>query len=162
EPKTFDESVFPPNLQNTITNQKFILSDNSDHHRRLLIFASKEQLGFSNGRESWHCDDTFSERLKSYRIFQPRCDLLICNCQSKKGLMCVEWAASSNPLYMAFIFIKNLFSNDETQFKWNWKQKNIIQMIKRLQNDENQLNALIKVANFVLSSIHFNVSLSLS
>ncbi|CAF4331460.1 unnamed protein product, partial [Rotaria sordida] len=61
EPKTFAESVFPPNLQNTITNQKFILSDNSDHHRRLLIFASKEQLGFSNGCESWQCDDTFSE-----------------------------------------------------------------------------------------------------
>ncbi|CAF1552573.1 unnamed protein product [Rotaria sp. Silwood1] len=60
EPKTFADIVIPPNLQNTVTNQKFILYDNNDHHRRLLIFASKEQLDFLNGCESWHCDGTFA------------------------------------------------------------------------------------------------------
>ena len=42
EPKTFGDIVFPSNLQNTATNQKFLLYDNNDHHCRLLIFASKE------------------------------------------------------------------------------------------------------------------------
>lgn len=61
----------------------------------------------------------------------------------------MEWAASLSPLFMASIFIKNLFSNDQTQFKWKWEQKNIIQMIKRLQSDEDedQLNAFIKDAS---------------
>jgi hypothetical protein len=38
ELKTFPDIVIPPNLQNTVNNQKFILYDNNDHHRRLLIY----------------------------------------------------------------------------------------------------------------------------
>ena len=60
EPKTFDKIFIPSNLQNTVANQKFLLYDNNDHHCRLLIFASKEQLDFLNGCESWHCDGTFA------------------------------------------------------------------------------------------------------
>ena len=46
EPKTFGDIGVPSNRQNTVTNQKFLLYDNNDHHCRLLIFASKEQLDF--------------------------------------------------------------------------------------------------------------------
>jgi hypothetical protein len=49
EPKTFADIVLPPNFQNTVTNQKFILYDGNNHHSRLLIFASREQLDFLNG-----------------------------------------------------------------------------------------------------------------
>ncbi|CAF1201064.1 unnamed protein product [Rotaria sordida] len=61
QPKTFADIVIPLNFQNTVTNQKFVLYDNNDHNRRLLIFASKEQLDFLNECESWHCDGTFAE-----------------------------------------------------------------------------------------------------
>ncbi|CAF3429537.1 unnamed protein product [Rotaria socialis] len=60
EPKTFADIVIPLNFQNTYTNQKFLLYDNNDVNRRLLIFASKEQLDFLNQCESWHCDGTFA------------------------------------------------------------------------------------------------------
>ncbi|CAF2150458.1 unnamed protein product [Rotaria magnacalcarata] len=60
EPKTFADIIIPHNFQNTVTNQTFVLYDNNDHHRRLLIFASKEQLDFLNSCESCHCDGTFA------------------------------------------------------------------------------------------------------
>ncbi|CAF4361066.1 unnamed protein product [Rotaria sp. Silwood2] len=60
EPKTFADISIPLNFQNIVTNQKFVLYDNNDHNRRLLIFASKEQLDFFNGCESWQCDGTFA------------------------------------------------------------------------------------------------------
>ena len=60
EPKTFADIIIPLNFQNAITNQKFVLYDNNNVSRRLLIFASKDQLHFSNQCESWHCDDTFA------------------------------------------------------------------------------------------------------
>ena len=60
EAKTFADIVIPLNFQNTITNQKFLLYDNNDVNRRLLIFASKEQLDFLNQCESWYCDSTFA------------------------------------------------------------------------------------------------------
>ena len=60
EPKTFGDIVVPSDLQNTVTNQKFLFYDSNDHHCRLLIFADKEQLDFLNGCESWHCDSTFT------------------------------------------------------------------------------------------------------
>ena len=60
EAETFADIVIPLNFQNTITNQKFLLYDNNDVNRRLLIFASKEQLDFLNQCESWHCDGIFS------------------------------------------------------------------------------------------------------
>ena len=52
--------IIPPNLQSTVTNQKFLLYNSNDHHRRLLIFASKEQLDFLNKCESRHCARTFA------------------------------------------------------------------------------------------------------
>ena len=58
-PKTFADLIIPHDLQNTVTNQKFLLYDNNDHRRRLLILASKEQLDFLNSCQSWHCDGTF-------------------------------------------------------------------------------------------------------
>ena len=51
--------IILPNLQSTVTNKKFLLYDNHDHHRRLLVFASKEQLDFLSECESWYCDGTF-------------------------------------------------------------------------------------------------------
>ncbi|CAF1466004.1 unnamed protein product, partial [Rotaria sordida] len=66
EPKTFADIVIPLNFQITITNQKFILYDNNDDNRRLLIFASKEQLDFLNQCESWHCDGTFAVAPKMF------------------------------------------------------------------------------------------------
>ena len=48
EPKTFADLIIPLNFQNTITNQKFLLYDNNNYRRSLLIFASKEQLDFLN------------------------------------------------------------------------------------------------------------------
>ncbi|CAF3887522.1 unnamed protein product [Rotaria sordida] len=68
QPKTFADIVIPLNFQNTVTNQKFVLYDNNDHNRRLLIFASKEQLDFLNECESWHCDGTFAVTPK---LFEP-------------------------------------------------------------------------------------------
>ncbi|CAF2066603.1 unnamed protein product [Rotaria magnacalcarata] len=58
EPKTFADVIISNNFQNTVANQNFLLYDNNDHRRRLLIFASKEQLDFLNCCESWHCDGT--------------------------------------------------------------------------------------------------------
>ena len=52
ESKTFGDIVIPSNLQNTVTNQKFLLYDNNDHHCQLLIFGSEGQLDFLNGCES--------------------------------------------------------------------------------------------------------------
>ncbi|CAF1607524.1 unnamed protein product, partial [Adineta ricciae] len=66
EPKTFADIVIPLNFQNTVTNQKFLLYDNNDVNRRLLIFASKEQLDFLNQCESWHCDGTFAVAPKMF------------------------------------------------------------------------------------------------
>ncbi|CAF2942003.1 unnamed protein product [Rotaria sp. Silwood2] len=66
EPKTFADIVIVLNFQITITNEKFILYDNNDDNRRLLIFASKEQLGFLNQCESWHCDGTFAVAPKMF------------------------------------------------------------------------------------------------
>ncbi|CAF3026468.1 unnamed protein product [Rotaria sp. Silwood2] len=60
EPKTFADIVIPSKFQCTSANQQFLLYDNNDHHNRLLIFASKEQLDILNGCESWHCDGTFA------------------------------------------------------------------------------------------------------
>ena len=59
-PKTFADLIIPHDLQNTVTNQNFLLYDNNAHRRRLLIFASKEQLDFLNSCENWHCDGTFA------------------------------------------------------------------------------------------------------
>ena len=53
-PKTFADLIIPHHLQNTVTNQKFLLDN---HRQRLFIFASKDQLEFLN---SWHCDGTFA------------------------------------------------------------------------------------------------------
>ncbi|CAF4536466.1 unnamed protein product, partial [Rotaria sp. Silwood2] len=66
EPKTFTDIVIPLYFPNTITNQKFLLYDNNDVNRRLLIFASKEQLDFLNQCESWHCDGTFAVAPKMF------------------------------------------------------------------------------------------------
>ena len=59
-PQTFTDLIIPHDLQHTVTNQKFLLYNNNDHRRRLLIFASKEQLYFLNSCENWHCDGTFA------------------------------------------------------------------------------------------------------
>ena len=67
-PKTFGDIVISLNFQNTVTNQKFLLYDNNDHHCRLLTFATKEQLDFLNGYESWHCDGTFAANI--YNVTQ--------------------------------------------------------------------------------------------
>ena len=65
ESKIFGDIGIPSNLQNTVTNQKFLLYYINDHHCRLLIFASKEQVDFLNGCESWHCDGTFAVNMYS-------------------------------------------------------------------------------------------------
>ncbi|CAF4845450.1 unnamed protein product [Rotaria sp. Silwood1] len=72
------------------------------------------------------------------------------------GYMWIEWGGTSSSVPMACMFITNFLSKDETQYKWFWQKKNIIKMIKRLENDEKKLHAFIKDANFVLSSINSN------
>lgn len=60
EPKSFSDIIIPPRLQITLSNQSFLLYDNNDNNKRLLVFASKEQLDLLNGSDSWHCDGTFA------------------------------------------------------------------------------------------------------
>jgi len=45
---------------------------------------------------------------------------------------------------LAFIYIKNFKSNDETQYKWHWQTENVEKMKKHLENDEIQLKAFTK------------------
>ncbi|CAF3793201.1 unnamed protein product [Rotaria sp. Silwood1] len=62
------------------------------------------------------------------------------------GYMWIEWGGTSSSVPMACMFITNFLSKDETQYKWFWQKKNIIKMIKRLENDEKKLHAFIKDA----------------
>ncbi|CAF1264599.1 unnamed protein product [Adineta steineri] len=60
EPKTFADIIIPLNYQVNSLNEQFLLYDNNDNQRRILIFASKQHLDFLNECESWHCDGTFA------------------------------------------------------------------------------------------------------
>jgi hypothetical protein len=60
EPKTFADIIIPPNYQVNSTDQQFLLYDNNDNQRRILIFATKQHLDLLNDCESWHCDGTFA------------------------------------------------------------------------------------------------------
>jgi hypothetical protein len=60
EPKTFADIIIPSNYQVNALNEQFLLYDNNDNQRRILIFATKQHLDFLNESESWHCDGTFA------------------------------------------------------------------------------------------------------
>lgn len=60
EPKTFADIIIPPNYQVNALNEQFLLYDNNDNQRRILIFATKQHLDLLNDCESWHCDGTFA------------------------------------------------------------------------------------------------------
>ncbi|CAF1153140.1 unnamed protein product [Rotaria sordida] len=60
EPKTFADIIIPSNYQVNALNEQFLLYDNNDNQRRILIFATKQHLDFLNECESWHCDGTFA------------------------------------------------------------------------------------------------------
>ncbi|CAF3759513.1 unnamed protein product [Rotaria sordida] len=60
EPKTFADIIIPSNYQVNALNEPFLLYDNNDNQRRILIFATKQHLDFLNECESWHCDGTFA------------------------------------------------------------------------------------------------------
>ena len=73
EPKTFADIVIPPKFQQTVSGEQFLLHDNNDHEKRILIFASKEHLQLLNDSTSWHCDGTFkvSRKRETRRPFMP-------------------------------------------------------------------------------------------
>ncbi|CAF0792846.1 unnamed protein product [Rotaria sordida] len=52
--------IIPSNYQVNALNEQFLLYDNNDNQRRILIFATKQHLDFLNECESWHCDGTFA------------------------------------------------------------------------------------------------------
>ena len=56
----FARTVFKCMKNKQTDKQTFFFIYIDDVNRRLLIFASKEQLGFLNQCESWHCDGTFA------------------------------------------------------------------------------------------------------
>ncbi|CAF4468473.1 unnamed protein product [Didymodactylos carnosus] len=59
KPKVFNEIVIPPQLQVTIDDQKFLIYDNGDPERRILIFASPSQLKRLAESDVWFADGTF-------------------------------------------------------------------------------------------------------
>lgn len=71
EPTTFADIVIPPKFQQAVSGEQFLLYDNNDHEKRILIFASKEHLQLLNDSTSWHCDGTFkvSRKRKTRRPF---------------------------------------------------------------------------------------------
>ncbi|CAF4453849.1 unnamed protein product, partial [Didymodactylos carnosus] len=60
-PTTFADIVLPDELKVNSRGQKFLLYDNQDVDRRVLIFASEYALDRLDQSSSWHVDGTFKE-----------------------------------------------------------------------------------------------------
>ena len=58
-PQAFTEIVIPDELQLTNVAARFLLYDNKDADRRLIILSSDDDLDHLSNSEQWHCDGTF-------------------------------------------------------------------------------------------------------
>jgi hypothetical protein len=58
-PQTFSEIVIPDELQITNGGARFMLYDNKDPNRRLILLSSDDDLDRLSNSEHWHCDGTF-------------------------------------------------------------------------------------------------------
>ncbi|CAF3138310.1 unnamed protein product [Rotaria socialis] len=58
-PLTYDEIVIPDELQITNGGARFLLYDNQDPNRRLIILSSDDDLDLLFNREHWNNDGTF-------------------------------------------------------------------------------------------------------
>ena len=55
-PQAFNEIVIPDELQITNSGTRFLLYDNKDPNRRLIILSSDDDLDCLSNSEHWHCD----------------------------------------------------------------------------------------------------------
>ncbi|CAF1483628.1 unnamed protein product, partial [Rotaria sordida] len=58
-PQTYAEIVIPDELQVTNAGARFLLYDNQDPNRRLIILSSDDDLDRLSNSEHWHSDSTF-------------------------------------------------------------------------------------------------------
>jgi hypothetical protein len=58
-PQTYAEIVIPDELQITNGGARFLLYDNQDPNRRLIILSSDDDLDRLSNSEHWHSDGTF-------------------------------------------------------------------------------------------------------
>jgi hypothetical protein len=58
-PQTYAEIVIPDKLQITNAGARFLLYENQDPNRRLIILSSDDDLDRLSNSEHWHSDGTF-------------------------------------------------------------------------------------------------------
>ncbi|CAF3293474.1 unnamed protein product, partial [Rotaria sp. Silwood2] len=84
EPKTFADISIPLNFQNIVTNQKFVLYDNNDHNRRLLIFAKTYEELFTIVKQhvehklKYVTIDFEKAAENAFSVIFPQCDIFGC------------------------------------------------------------------------------------
>lgn len=123
EPKTFAEIIIPPKFQCTVNGERFLLHDNNDHSKRMLIFASKEQLDLLSSCTSWHCDGTFAVSIRKKKK-SSICSLIyrsLQNCLSKctQSMVCFMERHSHWFMHYCLINNKQLMKN----FSESWINK---------------------------------------
>ena len=74
------------------------------------------------------------------------------DCRSKSGRICVEWCNAGYEIPLAYMFIKNFKSNDETQYTWYWQHDHVRTMKKNHQHDQKLLNAFINHSSKIENS----------
>lgn len=58
-PQTYRDIVIPNELQVTNGGARFLLHDNLDSNKRLIVLSGDDDLDRLSNSEHWHCDGTF-------------------------------------------------------------------------------------------------------